>query len=244
MNKTIYSKFNKKDITALSAVSFPGRIITIMTEGEAERAVNYLLASDIVGVDTETKPSFRRGEQHQVALLQAANRDTCFLFRLNLIGITPAIKRFLEDKTVKKVGLSWHDDLRGLRNRLEFTPGWFIELQDIVPEIGIKDLSLQKLYANLFHQKISKRQRLSNWESPILDAKQKEYASIDAWACIKIYDEIEKLKQTGNYELVDIPDEEMSDRIHWSEPVNTLEEPQKCKLQRGRKRALNKKDTK
>ena len=225
MNKTIYSKFNKKDITALSAVSFPGRIITIMTEGEAERAVNYLLASDIVGVDTETKPSFRRGEQHQV-------------------GITPAIKRFLEDKTVKKVGLSWHDDLRGLRNRLEFTPGWFIELQDIVPEIGIKDLSLQKLYANLFHQKISKRQRLSNWESPILDAKQKEYASIDAWACIKIYDEIEKLKQTGNYELVDIPDEEMPDRIHLSEPINTLEEPQKCKLPRGRKRVLNKKDTK
>ena len=105
-------------------------------------------------------------------------------------------------------------------------------------------MSLQKLYANLFHQKISKRQRLSNWESPILDAKQKEYASIDAWACIKIYDEIEKLKLTGNYELVDIPDEEMPDRIHLSEPANTLEEPQKCKLQRGRKRALNKKDTK
>ena len=147
-----------------------------------------------------------------------------------MIGITPAIKRFLEDTTVKKVGLSWHDDLRGLRNRLEFTPGWFIELQDIVPEIGIKDLSLQKLYANLFHQKISKRQRLSNWESPILDAKQIEYASIDAWACIKIYDEIEKLKQTGNYELVDIPDEETPATTHLSEPVNTLEEPQKCKL--------------
>ncbi len=208
MNNTIYSKFNKKDIKGLPTVSFPGRIITIMTEGEAERAVNYLLASDIVGVDTETKPSFRRGEQHQVALLQASNRDTCFLFRLNFIGITPAVKRFLEDRTVKKVGLSWHDDLRGLKNRVEFTPGWFIELQDMVPQIGIEDMSLQKLYANLFHQKISKRQRLSNWESPILDDKQKQYASIDAWACIKIYDRIEELKQTGNYTLIVTHDDE------------------------------------
>ena len=209
MYDTIYSKFNKKDIKALPTVTFPGRIITIMTEGEAERAVNYLLASDIVGVDTETKPSFRRGEQHKVALLQASNRDTCFLFRLNLTGITPAIKRFLEDRTVKKIGLSWHDDLRGLKSRTEFTPGWFIELQDMVPQIGIEDMSLQKLYANLFHQKISKRQRLSNWESPILDDKQKQYASIDAWACIRIYEKIEELRQTGNYKLIAAPDDEM-----------------------------------
>lgn len=209
MYDTIYSKFNKKDIKALPTVTFPGRIITIMTEGEAERAVNYLLAGDIVGVDTETKPSFRRGEQHKVALLQASNRDTCFLFRLNLTGITPAIKRFLEDRTVKKIGLSWHDDLRGLKSRTEFTPGWFIELQDIVPQIGIEDMSLQKLYANLFHQKISKRQRLSNWESPILDDKQKQYASIDAWACIRIYEKIEELRQTGNYKLIAASDDEM-----------------------------------
>jgi len=209
MYDTIYSKFNKKDIKALPTVTFPGRIITIMTEGEAERAVNYLLASDIVGVDTETKPSFRRGEQHKVALLQASNRDTCFLFRLNLTGITPAIKRFLEGRTVKKIGLSWHDDLRGLKSRTEFTPGWFIELQDMVPQIGIEDMSLQKLYANLFHQKISKRQRLSNWESPILDDKQKQYASIDAWACIRIYEKIEELRQTGNYKLIAASDDEM-----------------------------------
>ena len=209
MYDTIYSKFNKKDIKALPTVTFPGRIITIMTEGEAERAVNYLLAGDIVGVDTETKPSFRRGEQHKVALLQASNRDTCFLFRLNLTGITPAIKRFLEDRTVKKIGLSWHDDLRGLKSRTEFTPGWFIELQDMVPQIGIEDMSLQKLYANLFHQKISKRQRLSNWESPILDDKQKQYASIDAWACIRIYEKIEELRQTGNYKLIAASDDEM-----------------------------------
>lgn len=207
MKKTLYSKFDKKEITAMPQVTFPGRIISIISAGETEKAVDYLLASDILGVDTETKPAFHRGEHHKVGLLQVSNRDTCFLFRLNLTGFTPAIKRLLEDRTVKKIGLSWHDDLRGLEAREQFTPGLFIDLQDLVPQMGIKDLSLQKLYANFFHQKISKRQRLSNWEAPILDKKQRQYAAIDAWACIQLYDEIQRLQATRDYDLIVVPDE-------------------------------------
>lgn len=206
MKKTIYSRFDKKAITALPVVTFPGRIITIITAGEAEKAVDYLLSSDILGVDTETKPSFHRGQQHKVALLQVSNRDTCFLFRLNLTGITPAIKRFLEDKTVKKIGLSWHDDIRGLEARESFTPGLFIDLQNMVGELGVKDLSLQKLYANFFHKKISKRERLSNWEASTLTDKQKQYAAIDAWTCIHLYDEILRLEKTKDYDLVVVPE--------------------------------------
>lgn len=206
MNKTIYSRFDKKAITALPVVTFPGRVITIITAGEAEKAVDFLLSCDIMGVDTETKPAFHRGEQHKVALLQVSTRDTCFLFRLNLIGITPAIKRLLEDKAVKKIGLSWHDDVRGLEAREPFRPGLFVELQDMVGELGIKDLSLQKLYANLFNKKISKRQRLTNWEAPVLSDKQKQYAAIDAWACIQIYEEILRLEKTKDYQLVIVPE--------------------------------------
>ncbi|MGI6231816.1 MAG: 3'-5' exonuclease [Prevotella sp.] len=202
--KTIYNKFDKKAITALPQVNFPGRIISIISPGETEKAVDYLLNSDILGVDTETKPAFHRGEHHKVALLQVSNRDTCFLFRLNMTGITPAIKRFLEDTTVKKIGLSWHDDIRALEARTPFTPGYFIDLQNMVSEIGIEDLSLQKLYANIFHKKINKRQRLSNWEAPILDEKQRQYAAIDAWTCIHLFEEIERLKETGDYELVKV----------------------------------------
>lgn len=206
MNKTIYSRFDKKAITDLPIVTFPGRVITIITPGEAEKAVDYLLQSDIMGVDTETKPAFHKGEQNKVALLQVSNRDTCFLFRLNIIGITPAIKRLLEDTSVKKIGLSWHDDIRGLEAREPFTPGLFIDLQDIVGEIGIKDLSLQKIYANIFHEKISKRQRLTNWEATALSEKQKQYAAIDAWSCILIYEELVRLKKTGAYNLVVVPE--------------------------------------
>ena len=124
-----------------------------------------------------------------------------FLFRLHLTGITPAIIRFLEDKTVPKVGLSWHDDLLQLHKRAEFKAGYFIELQDEAKKFGLQDMSLQKLYANLFHQKISKAQRLSNWEASELKDSQQAYAATDAWCCIKLYEELLRLKRDGDYEL-------------------------------------------
>lgn len=202
MEKIIYSKFDKSDIVALPRAVFDGRIFVINTEAEAEKAVAYLLGQDILGVDTETRPSFKKGQRHNVALLQVSTHDTCFLFRLNLIGMPPAIIRLLEDINVPKIGLSLHDDILSLHKRADFTPGKFIDLQQHVGELGVKDLSLQKLYANFFHQKISKTVRLSNWETDVLSDSQKTYAATDAWACIKIYEELMRLERTGDYKLV------------------------------------------
>ena len=202
MLKTIYNKYDKAMIPSLPIAQFPGRIIVILTPGETEKAVRYLLSQPILGFDTETRPSFKRGHQYKVSLLQVSTIDTCFLFRLNHTGLTPAIIQLLEDRTVKKIGLSWHDDLNSLNKIGNFKTGSFIEIQDLVRDLGIEDLSLQKLYANLFNQKISKRQQLSNWETDILTDKQKMYAATDAWACIMMYQEIIKLKESGNYKLI------------------------------------------
>jgi len=202
MFKTIYNKYDKAQISSLPVAQFPGRIIVILTPGETEKAVRYLLSQPILGFDTETRPSFKRGHQHKVSLLQVSTPDTCFLFRLNHTGLTPALINLLEDRTVKKIGLSWHDDVNSLNKIGEFKTGSFIDIQDLVLELGIEDLSLQKLYANLFNQKISKRQQLSNWEADILSDKQKMYAATDAWACIMIYEEIIRLKESGDYELI------------------------------------------
>ncbi|MBR3471757.1 MAG: 3'-5' exonuclease domain-containing protein 2 [Prevotella sp.] len=208
MKKIIYSKYDKKAIASLPVVAFGGRIITVLSPGETDRAVDFLLSHDILGVDTETRPSFTKGHQYTVSLLQVATHDTCFLFRLKHTGITPAILRLLEDTTVPKIGLSWHDDIHSLSRRATFKPGYFIELQKAVGEIGIQDLSLQKLYANLFGQKINKREQLSNWERSILTEKQKLYAATDAWACIMLYEELLRLERTGDYELIEVCDEE------------------------------------
>ncbi len=207
MKKTIYNKFDKATINALPLVEYPHKINVILNEYEAERAVEYLLTCDILGVDTETKPAFRRGQNHKVALLQVATRDQCFLFRLNHFGMPQSLIKLLSNRMVPMVGLSWHDDIISLHRRAEFTPGWFIDIQDIIGNLGIEDKSLQKLYANLFGEKISKRQRLTNWEADVLNDKQKEYAAIDAWACINLYDEIMRLMATKDYDLIKVAEE-------------------------------------
>ena len=202
MKKTIYSKYDKTRIGTLPRVLFEGRIVVVLTERDAEKAVRYLLSQPILGIDTETRPSFKKGQTHQVALLQVSSYDVCFLFRLNQLGLSPSVKRLLEDTRVPKIGLSLRDDFLSLHKLGDFKVGYFIDLQDHVREIGVEDLSLQKLYANLFGQQISKAQRLTNWERDVLDEKQKQYAATDAWACIQLYEELERLKQTGDYEIV------------------------------------------
>lgn len=205
--KIIYNKYDKKKIANLPRVVFDGRIVVVQTEREAEKAVDYLLSRDILGVDTETRPSFRKGSQHQVALLQVSDHDTCFLFRLNFIGMSPSVVRLLEDQRVPKVGLSLSDDMLMLKRRGDFTPGNFIDLQKHMGDIGIEDMSLQKLYANIFGQKITKREQLSNWENDVLSDKQKRYAATDAWTCIQLYEELNRLRETRDYELVKITPE-------------------------------------
>ncbi len=202
MTKTIYNKYDKQRISTLPKEEFPGRIYTITTERDAEKAVNYLMTQSILGFDTETRPAFKRHVSHQVALLQVATHDTCFLFRLNHIGLSGAIIRLLEDKTITKVALSWKDDIHGLKLRGQFMPGTFIDVQDEVCRIGIEDSSLQKIYANLFGKMISKRQQLSNWEADFLSDAQKAYAALDAWACIQIHNELQRLQKSQDYHII------------------------------------------
>ena len=184
-------------------VLFPGRIFVVYTESDAEKAVAYLKDQRIVGVDTETRPSFKRGTTHKVALLQISTQDTCFLFRLNRIGMPDSLQEFLMSDTLK-IGLSLKDDFNSVRKRQDMHPdrGNWIELQEYVGKFGIEDRSLQKIDANLFGEKISKNQRLSNWEADVLSEGQKLYAATDAWACVEIYNCLSELESTGNYEII------------------------------------------
>ena len=203
MKKVLYNRFSKQEIAELPVAEFGGRIVVVFSEGEAERAVDFLLTQPFLGIDTETRPSFRRGRLNQVSLLQVATDEICFLFRLNMTGMTPAIVRLLENTDVPMIGLSLHDDILSLKRRQNFVPGRFIDLQKMVGGLGIEDMSLQKLYANLFGQKISKRQQLTNWEADVLTERQKRYAATDAWACLRMYREICRLEATHDYELLE-----------------------------------------
>lgn len=204
MKRQLHKNYPAADVHELPVEKFQGRIITIGSRADARRAVQYLLRQDILGFDTETRPQFHRGAKpNKVSILQVATHGECFIFRLYAAGVAEAVKPLLEDNSVLKVALSWGDDVRSLHSRIDYEPGLFVDIQKLVGKVGIEDLSLQKIYANLFGLKISKKQRLTNWDNPNLQPAQLVYAATDAWACIRIYEELNRLIATGDYEVVD-----------------------------------------
>ena len=160
----------KEELSELPKAAFPGNIHIVDTPEEADKAARYLKGQPILGIDTETRPSFSKGHVHKVALLQVSTDDHCFLFRLNLIGLTLPVIKLLESPHITKVGLSLHDDFMMLRKRAPFEPRAYV-----------------------------KSQRLSNWEAENLTQPQQLYAATDAWACLNIYHKLEELKQTGDF---------------------------------------------
>ena len=193
--KKFRANIEKSEVAQMPNTLFSGRIITIDTPDDAEKAVLALSRESIVGIDTETRPAFRKGVQHKVSLLQLSTADTCFLIRLNRTGMPDSLVTFLENSKITKVGVSLHDDYQSLARRHKFKAGGFFDLQKYVGDFGIEEMSLQKIYAIIFGMRISKSQQLTNWEQDVLTDKQKQYAATDAWACLNIYN---RLKQINN----------------------------------------------
>jgi ribonuclease D len=180
----------KEEITAFDTEEFKGHIFVIDTSVATEKAVSYLSGFELLGFDTETRPSFKKGNCNGVALIQLATHNRCYLFRLNSIGFFPSLIELLADASIQKIGISLKDDFATMSRFMKFVPQGFVDLQKIVPNYDITDMSLQKIYAILFQKKISKSQRLSNWEARELSQAQKKYAALDAWACLKIYEKL------------------------------------------------------
>lgn len=179
---------SKEEIATLNNESFNGHIYIIDTLADAKKALAYLSKQKLIGFDTETRPSFKKGAVRQMALMQLSTYDECFLFRVNKTGMPDILIDFLEDKNITKIGLSLKDDFGVLRRSSNSAcPEGFIDLQAFVKQFNINDISLQKIYAILFDKRISKSQRLSNWEAPQLTKAQCDYAALDAWACLEIY---------------------------------------------------------
>ena len=181
------AKIDKDVVRELPVAQTDCEIEIIDSANEVAAAVDCLMQEEVVGFDTETKPSFTHGKSNKIALMQISTAKKCFLFRLQMIGKSEALKNFLENEKIKKIGLALHGDLRNLRVWDKFTPKNFIDLQKIVIQYGIEELGLQRIYAIIFGKKISKSQQLSNWEAKILNQAQQIYAATDAWACREIY---------------------------------------------------------
>ena len=173
-------------VAALPAAHFPGRIVVVDKEEQIGEACGDLRRYKMIGFDTETRPSFRAGVSYKVSLLQLSTPDTCYLFRLSRIRLDNSILKVLGSHEILKVGADIMGDIRSLHALRDFKADGFVDLQHEAIRWGIQEKSLRKLSAIVLGERVSKAQRLSNWEAEQLTQQQQEYAATDAWVCPRI----------------------------------------------------------
>lgn len=191
---TFAPHIDKAAIQALPLTFFEGEVIVVDKPDMVADAAAYLRQYTILGVDTEARPSFKRGVHYPTALVQISTLERCYLLRLTHVGMPVEIAEIFADPNICKVGLAFKDDINGLRRRREFKPANCIDLQSMVCKYGIMEMGLQKIFAIIFGKKISKAQQLTNWENSYLTAEQARYASTDAWATLSIYLALQQVK--------------------------------------------------
>jgi ribonuclease D len=188
----ILKRISKESINDLPLGQFEGEIVLVDSMDQVKEAADELFRHKLLGFDTETRPSFRKGTLYYVSLLQLATDDMAFLIRLNEIGMPGLIQEILEDSGIIKIGAAVLDDLRGLRKvSLGFEPQSFFDLNEELKKVGFENVGVRNLAAMVLNMRISKSEQVSNWEASELTDKQKLYAATDAWVCLEIYKKLQ-----------------------------------------------------
>ena len=176
-----------EEINELPLLQFEGEIVLVDNLIRFEKAMIELAGHSILGFDTETKPSFQKGVTHKVCLLQLSTQDTCYLFRIHKIGLPEALRTLLASPKIIKVGAAVTDDIKGLQKIEPFDASGFVDLQKMAVQRGLTDIGLKKMVAIVLGRRISKRQKLTNWEALEITPSQQNYAATDAWVSLLLY---------------------------------------------------------
>ena len=186
-NEVDKNTISNEEMLLLPLRAYTGKVVLVQTASELESAVKALEHIDVLGFDTETKPSFKRGESYKVALVQLATADTVYLIQIQKSGVSESFARIFCNPNVIKAGVAIRDDIKGLQKYRHFKAEGFVDLSLVAREKGIGVESVKKMTALLLGFRISKSAQTSNWEMPTLTEKQIEYAATDAWVCLEIY---------------------------------------------------------
>ena len=178
---------SKEEINDLPMLTYEGEVMLVQTEGEMARALNFLKKETLLGFDTESRPSFKKGKSYPTSLIQLAGSELVVLIRLNLTPFCGALAGLLADPGIIKAGVAIRDDIRALQKLHEFTPGGLADLAEMAKQRGIKAQGLRTLAAQLMGCRISKAAQCSNWAKKTLTPQQIRYAATDAWIGREIY---------------------------------------------------------
>ena len=187
----IFQSTITNDQTAeLPSAHFDGRIVVVDREEQIEAACRDLASHRIIGFDTETRPSFKAGVTNKVSLLQLSTPTHCYLIRLCRTKLHSLLLKILSSPDIIKIGADVAGDIRSLHALRHFKERGFVDLQQIASSWGIEEKSLRKMSAIVLGKRVSKAQRLSNWEASTLTPQQQMYAATDALVCIEIYNKL------------------------------------------------------
>jgi ribonuclease D len=180
----------KEEIKQLPPLKFEGPVSLCSSEKSAFEAFEVVLKESVVGFDTESRPSFKKGVRYPLSLLQLATINEVFIIRLQKVDIAERLTAFFEDTNITKVGIGIRDDIRELRNLANFESNNIIDLNEWAPDLGFEKIGARNLSAMILRGRISKQQQTSNWAVEDLSPAQIEYAATDAWICTAIYNRL------------------------------------------------------
>jgi len=180
-------KISKAEINALPLIAWEGEIRVLDNVASMQAVVEELKNETHLGFDTETRPTFKKGEYYPPALIQLATEKCVYLFRISKTNTLAPLLPVLESPDILKTGVAIKDDVKELRAMEDFEPGGFVEIANITVKLGYENRGLRALAGLLLGGRISKAAQVSNWARPELDQKQIRYAATDAWISREIY---------------------------------------------------------
>ncbi|POB14620.1 MULTISPECIES: 3'-5' exonuclease [Pseudomonadati] len=192
----IKARITKEEINSFEMIDYTGQIHLIDTEQKAQdiskRFQELNQKYNCTGLDTESRPSFKKTDNFRISLIQVSFEDECFLFRLNKIQCPDYLVEYLEDENLIKTGVAVKDDCRDLKKQYHINAKGVVDVQDLAKAQGYITLGLQSLTGILLEKKISKKAKLTNWENNKLTDAQIRYAATDAWISLKLYQALDK----------------------------------------------------
>lgn len=196
-NVALRTTISQDELNLLPLNAYKGKVQVVTDPKYLPKIAAEISKHKVVGFDTETRPSFKKGQSYKLALLQLAIPNKVFLIRTHYTGLDQSILSIFEDKNILKAGVAIRDDIKALQTIASFTPQSFVELANLSREVGLQVESVKKLAGLILGFRISKSAQTSNWEAPTLTEKQIEYAATDAWVCLELYERMIKLTPGG-----------------------------------------------
>jgi len=182
-----------EELMQLPIVRYRGAIHFIQTEKDLHRALQEIRCEHVVGFDTETRPTFRKGQFHAPSLVQIATGHTVHLFQLARLDFSHALAEVFGNAQIIKAGVALARDLSELQKVFPFKPANMVDLGEIAKHRGMAQTGLRNLTGLFLGGRITKGPQTSNWSQPTLSPKQQLYAATDAWACRELYLRFEHL---------------------------------------------------